>query len=76
MRAAVGREFAQPLSIEEVSLGEIRRDIPQLIKWYREGKLELDGLVSRSYPLAEINQAMAAVGDGTVIRSVITMNDN
>ncbi len=53
--------------------GRIQRDIPQLIEWYREGRLRLDELVTSTYPLDDINEAIAAVGDGSVIRNVIVM---
>ncbi len=32
-------------------------DIPRYIEMYRSGKLNLEALISREYPLCEINQA-------------------
>ena len=52
---------------------DIRRDIPKLIEWYQKGDLKLDELVTATYPLESINEAVAAVGDGDVIRNVIVM---
>ena len=60
----------------KMGTARIREDIPQLIGWYREGRLKLDELVSGTYPLDAINDAIAAVGDGSVIRNVITMDES
>jgi S-(hydroxymethyl)glutathione dehydrogenase / alcohol dehydrogenase len=48
-------------------------DIPRLIALYQRGRLKLDELVTRSYPLAEVNQAFEALGAGQVARSVLTL---
>ena len=34
-----------------------RYDLPQLARLYREGQLDLDGLVTKTYSLDELNQA-------------------
>ena len=49
-----------------------RVDIPRFIDLYMAGRLKLDELVTRSYPLEEINEAFAAMKAGEVARSVIT----
>ena len=48
-----------------------RRDIPQLINLYRDGDLKLDELLTRIYPIEEINEAYAAMESGDTLRSVI-----
>ena len=48
-----------------------RFDVPRIIDLYMAGKLKLDELVSRTYPLEEINEAFAAMKNGEVARSVI-----
>jgi S-(hydroxymethyl)glutathione dehydrogenase/alcohol dehydrogenase len=48
-------------------------DIPRLIALYRRGRLKLDELVTRSYPLAEVNQAFEALAAGQVARSVLSL---
>ena len=48
-----------------------RYDMPRIIDLYMAGKLKLDELVSRSYPLAGINDAFAAMKNGEVARSVL-----
>jgi len=45
-----------------------RRDIPRLLRLYQEGQLELDELVTRTYPIEEINDGYQAMRDGTNIR--------
>lgn len=49
----------------------ISRDIPKLVRAYRSGTLKLDELVSNTYPLERINEAIAEVKSGTVKRNVI-----
>jgi S-(hydroxymethyl)glutathione dehydrogenase / alcohol dehydrogenase len=46
-------------------------EVPRLVDLYRSRKLELDELVTRRYPLSEINDAMAATERGEVIRNVV-----
>ena len=47
-------------------------DIPRFVELYMSGRLPLDRLVSRRYPLEEINEAFEAMHHGEVARSVIT----
>jgi S-(hydroxymethyl)glutathione dehydrogenase/alcohol dehydrogenase len=46
-------------------------DMPRVLDLYMDGLLPLDRLVSRSYPLDEINEAFAAMNAGEVARAVI-----
>ena len=48
-------------------------DIPRLIDLYMKQKLKLDELVTRTYPLDEVNEALAALERGEVARSVVVM---
>jgi S-(hydroxymethyl)glutathione dehydrogenase/alcohol dehydrogenase len=50
-----------------------RVDVPRLIGLYRAGKLKLDELVTRTYPLEQVNEAFTALAEGQVARSVLTM---
>ncbi len=52
----------------------IARDIPALVQRYQDGGLELDGLVSHTFPLDEINEAMDEVRSGTALRNVIVFD--
>lgn len=48
-----------------------RRDIPRLLELYTQGQLDLDGLVTKTYPLDEINQGYADLAAGKNIRGVL-----
>jgi S-(hydroxymethyl)glutathione dehydrogenase/alcohol dehydrogenase len=51
--------------------GNPRADIPKLLDLYRCGQLDLDGLVTRTYPLEGINDGYAAMRAGETIRGVL-----
>jgi S-(hydroxymethyl)glutathione dehydrogenase/alcohol dehydrogenase len=46
-------------------------DLPKMVDLYLGGKLKIDEMVSRSYPLAEINVAYDALANGEVARSIL-----
>ena len=48
-----------------------RHDIPALLGLYREGQLKLDELITRRYPLEQINEGYEAMRQGQNIRGVI-----
>ena len=48
-----------------------RLDFPRLLDLYRNGKLELDKLISRRFALEEINEAFEVLARGEVARSVV-----
>jgi S-(hydroxymethyl)glutathione dehydrogenase/alcohol dehydrogenase len=48
-----------------------RIDIPSLLGLYREGQLKLDELITRRYPLEQINEGYEAMRQGQNIRGVI-----
>jgi S-(hydroxymethyl)glutathione dehydrogenase / alcohol dehydrogenase len=54
--------------------GDMRRDVPRLIRLWRTGRLDLEGMVTARLPLADVNDALAAMRAGEVIRSVITFD--
>ncbi|MEM9796032.1 MAG: alcohol dehydrogenase catalytic domain-containing protein [Pseudomonadota bacterium] len=51
----------------------LRRDIPWLLDLYSQGRLQLDALVSGTFPLASINEAVAATKAGVDGRNVVVM---
>ena len=53
--------------------GSIRQrvDIPRYVNLYMAGRLKLDQMVTRTFPLEGINEAFAAMKAGEVARSVI-----
>jgi len=50
-----------------------RADIPRLLGLYSDGLLDLDGMVTRTYPLEDINAAYQDMRDGRNIRGVLVM---
>ncbi|MGH2458148.1 MAG: Zn-dependent alcohol dehydrogenase [Chloroflexota bacterium] len=46
-------------------------DAPRLLDLYKAGKLKLDELISREYPLERINEAFDALRHGEVARSIV-----
>ncbi len=53
--------------------GRLTVDIPELIDLYRAGSLKLDEMISATYPLDRINEAIARVNAGRVVRILIEM---
>ncbi|MFM8794884.1 MAG: NDMA-dependent alcohol dehydrogenase [Acidimicrobiales bacterium] len=51
--------------------GNPRKDIPRLLELYTQGQLDLDGLVTRTYPLEGINEGYADMNSGKNIRGVL-----
>jgi len=49
-----------------------RFDIPNLLALYKTGQLKLDELITRTYPLDQINQGYQDMLDGVNLRGVIT----
>ena len=48
-----------------------RRDIPRLLRLYKEGKLKLDELVTTTYKLSDVNQGYQDMRDGKNLRGMI-----
>jgi Zn-dependent alcohol dehydrogenase len=46
-------------------------DFPQMARWALEGRLDLDGMISRELGLADLDEAFRAMLAGEVIRSVV-----
>src|SRR5262249_8188438 len=51
--------------------GNPLRDIPQLVSLYQEGRLKLNELVARTYPLERVNEALDALAACDGARGVI-----
>ena len=49
----------------------LRYDMPRILDLYMSKKLKLDELVSREFPLDQINTAMELMEQGQVARSII-----
>lgn len=48
-----------------------RTDVPKIVDWYMEGKINIDDLITHTMPLDEINTAFDLMHEGKSIRSVI-----
>jgi S-(hydroxymethyl)glutathione dehydrogenase/alcohol dehydrogenase len=51
--------------------GNMRYDIPHLMKLYDQGQLDLDNMITNNYKLEEINQGYADMLAGKNIRGVL-----
>lgn len=49
----------------------IRYDVPKLLELYRRGQLDLDGLITTTYKLQDLNQGFRDMHDGKNIRGVV-----
>jgi S-(hydroxymethyl)glutathione dehydrogenase/alcohol dehydrogenase len=49
-----------------------RTDVPKIVDWYMEGKIEIDPMITHVMPLADINKAFDLMHAGQSIRSVVT----
>ncbi|CAM2915397.1 zinc-binding dehydrogenase [Propionibacterium acidifaciens] len=49
------------------------RDVPMLLDLHAQGRLDLDAFVSETIGLDEVNEALARMGTGQVLRSVVVM---
>jgi S-(hydroxymethyl)glutathione dehydrogenase/alcohol dehydrogenase len=49
-----------------------RTDVPKIVDWYMEGKIEVDALITHTMPLERINDAFDLMHHGESIRSVVT----
>ena len=54
--------------------GDVRRDFNLLLRLWRAGRLDLEGMISKRLTLAQVNDGMDACSRGEVIRSVIEFN--
>ncbi|MEM7569326.1 MAG: zinc-binding dehydrogenase, partial [Pseudomonadota bacterium] len=48
-----------------------RTDVPKIVDWYMEGKINIDDLITHKMPLDEINTAFDLMHAGESIRSVV-----
>jgi S-(hydroxymethyl)glutathione dehydrogenase/alcohol dehydrogenase len=48
-----------------------RTDVPKIVDWYMQGKIEIDSLITHKLPLARINEAFDLMHEGKSIRSVV-----
>ena len=49
-----------------------RTEVPRIVDWYMDGKINIDDLITHTMPLEEINSAFDLMHEGKSIRSVVT----
>jgi S-(hydroxymethyl)glutathione dehydrogenase/alcohol dehydrogenase len=49
-----------------------RTDVPRIVDWYMEGRINIDDLITHVMPLERINDAFGLMHRGESIRSVVT----
>ncbi len=48
-----------------------RTDVPKIVDWYMDGKINIDDLITHKMPLERINEAFDLMHEGKSIRSVV-----
>jgi S-(hydroxymethyl)glutathione dehydrogenase/alcohol dehydrogenase len=49
-----------------------RTDVPKIVDWYMDGKIDIDSLITHVMPVERINDAFDLMHSGESIRSVVT----
>jgi len=49
-----------------------RRDVPKIVDWYMDGKIDIDSLITHVMPLDQINHGFDLMHEGKSIRGVVT----
>jgi len=49
-----------------------RTDVPKIVEWYMNGKIDIDSLITHTMPVEKINDAFDLMHAGQSIRSVVT----
>jgi len=52
-----------------------RRDVPKIVDWYMEGRINIDDLITHVMPVERINEAFDLMHGGQSIRSVVTFDE-
>jgi S-(hydroxymethyl)glutathione dehydrogenase/alcohol dehydrogenase len=51
-----------------------RTDVPKIVDWYMDKKIDIDSLITHKLPLARINEAFDLMRAGKSIRTVVTFD--
>jgi S-(hydroxymethyl)glutathione dehydrogenase / alcohol dehydrogenase len=51
-----------------------RTDVPKIVDWYMQGKIQIDPLITHKLPLSRINEAFDLMHAGSSIRTVIELD--
>ena len=71
-----GVDFLAEKKLQGCTMGSnrFRVDMPRYVDFYLQGKLHLDEMVSQRLPLEQVNDALDALKQGEVARSVLTFD--
>ena len=73
-RSRRGRSSSSPAASGRAPPSAARRgrtDVPKIVDWYMEGKINIDDLITHTMPLDKINDAFDLMHEGKSIRSVV-----
>ena len=48
-----------------------RTDVPKIVDWYMDGKIDIDSMITHTLPLEKINDGFHMMHEGKSIRSVV-----
>jgi S-(hydroxymethyl)glutathione dehydrogenase/alcohol dehydrogenase len=51
-----------------------RTDVPRIVDWYMDGKIDIDSLITHKLPLERINEAFQLMHEGASIRTVVELS--
>ncbi|WP_420725081.1 S-(hydroxymethyl)glutathione dehydrogenase/class III alcohol dehydrogenase [Hwanghaeella sp. LZ110] len=51
-----------------------RTDVPKIVDWYMDGKIDIDPMITHTMPLNDINKAFDLMHSGDSIRSVVVFD--
>ena len=51
-----------------------RTDVPKIVDWYMNGKINIDDLITHTFSLDQINEAFEVMHTGESIRSIVTFD--
>ena len=74
-RSPPGRSSSSPVGCGAgTAFGGVKRrsQVPKIVDWYMDGKINIDDLITHTMPLDEINDAFDLMHEGKSIRSVVT----
>ena len=66
-----GEKYASRILGSKMGTSKPHFDIPAMVDLWRDGKLDLENMVSSTYPLENINDALNEMRSGSAIRTVI-----
>ncbi|MFM8989190.1 MAG: hypothetical protein ACKOUS_05935, partial [Alphaproteobacteria bacterium] len=63
---------AVPFQVRPVTSWNGRTEVPRIVDWYMDGKINIDDLVTHVMPHEKINEGFEMMRRGETIRTVLT----